>query len=111
MAFAITTIYCVAIPLHFFAAFPWGEALLIAFIIGLLLTLVEALAWRGLDNLLIPVVGFGLLKFLVGLSPFGLTFCLISGALLGQAVVLWREQIPDLSHRWLDLALMGWRIC
>jgi len=41
------------------------ESLLIAATLALLLTLVEAMAWRGLDNLFIPLGGFVLLNSLL----------------------------------------------
>ena len=52
---------CVHIPLLLFSTTGRLEALLIAVILGFLVMLVEAIAWRGLDNLTIPLAGFALL--------------------------------------------------
>ena len=44
------------------------ESLLVALVLGLQVTLLEAIAWRGLDNLFIPVGAFLLLKTLLTLD-------------------------------------------
>ena len=52
-------------------------ALLIAVILALLLMLIEAIAWRGSDNLFIPIVGFLLLRTLINLTVLELTGLII----------------------------------
>ncbi len=47
------------------AALPTSFALLIAVALALVLTVVEALAWRGLDNLFIPLTAYWLLNHLL----------------------------------------------
>ncbi len=59
---------CVHIPLLLFSTTGRLEALLIAVILGFLVMLVEAIAWRGLDNLTIPLAGFALLQNFIHLS-------------------------------------------
>lgn len=66
---------CTHIPLLAFTSVGRIESLLIAAIIGFLVMLVEGSAWGGLDNLLIPIFGFLLLR---GLLPAGI------GTLWGQ---------------------------
>ena len=44
------------------------ESLLVGLGFGMLVTLIEAIAWRGLDNLLIPLGGFLLLRALLRLD-------------------------------------------
>jgi len=66
LAFFLVAFFCAYIPLLFFADSGAPETFLIAFLLAFLLMIVEAAAgWKGLDNLLIPVVGFLVLKLTV----------------------------------------------
>jgi phytol kinase len=67
-AFFLVAFPCVLIPLLLFTAMSLVEAVLIATIVGLLVMMAEAVAWEGLDNLFIPVVGFFLLAILLHLD-------------------------------------------
>jgi phytol kinase len=64
----------------------------VALTLALLLTLVEAISWRGLDNLLIPVTGF---IFLESLLASNLTALLVSvlliAAVLGAVCIPWGQ--------------------
>lgn len=64
----------------------------VALTLALLLTLVEAISWRGLDNLLIPVTGF---IFLESLLDSNLTALLASvlliAAVLGAITIPWGQ--------------------
>jgi phytol kinase len=62
VTFFTVTFLCVYAPLLIFADAAWINALLIAMIISLLLTAIEAAAWRGLDNLFIPIAALLLLR-------------------------------------------------
>ncbi len=62
LAFFIIAFLSVHIPLLLFSDVGRAESLLIALIIGALVMLFEAIAWRGLDNLFIPLGAFILLK-------------------------------------------------
>ena len=55
-------------PLVFYAHLGIAQSILIGIITGILTMIVEAVAWRGLDNLMLPVVGFALLNSFVKLS-------------------------------------------
>lgn len=64
----------------------------VAITLALLLTLVEAFAWRGLDNLLIPVTGF---IFLDALMDSNLVVLLVSALLIGAilgTITVWLGQ-------------------
>ncbi|MBV8081514.1 MAG: hypothetical protein JOY86_00865 [Candidatus Eremiobacteraeota bacterium] len=76
LAFFLTTFACVHVPLLLYSDVGRLESLLIAAIIGILVMLLEATTWFGLDNLTIPVVGFVLLKTFTGLQPNQLLGCL-----------------------------------
>ena len=64
----------------------------VALTLALLLTLVEAISWRGLDNLLIPLTGF---IFLRSLLASDLTALLVSvlliAAILGAITIPWGQ--------------------
>jgi len=69
------------------------ESLLIAATLALLLTLIEAMAWRGLDNLFIPLGGFVLLDGFLMMDAAALTKRLAIALLLviTAAAVKWRH--------------------
>lgn len=52
-------------PVVYFLALSHLEAIVIAVTLAIFVTLLEAIAWRGLDNLLIPLGGFFLLNTLL----------------------------------------------
>lgn len=78
LAFLIAAFLCIQIPLLLFSPLQSVETLLIALLLSLLLMMIEAVAWRGLDNLFIPIFGFLLLDGAMGMSI---------GELLGQIVL------------------------
>lgn len=63
-AFFVVTFLSASVPLLLTGVGP-VESLLSAATLGLLLTIVEAMAWRGLDNLFIPLGGFVILNSLL----------------------------------------------
>lgn len=69
-----------------------AESLLIGLQMGLLMTLVEAVAWRGLDNLLVPLAGFALLKDAARRDLPELITGLVVLGLLALAISLWRRR-------------------
>ena len=70
-AFFLVAFPSVLIPLLLFTATGHVEAVLISALVGLLVMIAEAVAWEGLDNLFIPIVGFFLLATLLHLNtPF-----------------------------------------
>ena len=59
IAFFLVAFFCTHIPLLFFSNFGRAKVLVISFLLSLLLMVVEALTARdGLDNFLIPILGF-----------------------------------------------------
>jgi len=69
-----------------------AESLLIGLQMGLLMTLVEAVAWRGLDNLLVPLAGFALLKDAARRELPELVTGLVVLGLLALAIAVWRRR-------------------
>jgi phytol kinase len=60
-AFFLVAFFCVHIPLLLFTDTGRVEDVLIATLVALLVMLVEAVSWNGLDNLLIPLSSYFLL--------------------------------------------------
>jgi phytol kinase len=99
-AFFLAAFFSVHVPLLLLTDLGRAETLLIGITFGLLLTMVEAIAWSGLDNLFIPVIGFLLLKVFVGLNAEQLIWRLIvTGGLAGVA---WFAR----GRSWNDAALI-----
>ncbi len=64
----------------------------VALTLALLLTLVEAISWRGLDNLLIPVTGFIFLESLMASNLVALLVSvLLVAAILGAICIPWGQ--------------------
>jgi phytol kinase len=53
--FFTITFLCIHIPLLLMTDIGRAESLLLAMLIGILVMIIEAVAWRGLDNLFIPI--------------------------------------------------------
>lgn len=83
-------------------------ALLIALILALLMMLVEAVAWQGLDNLLIPIAGFLLLNTFLDMSISQLIGRVILTVALVGFVLLWRKQANLHDNALLGAALVGY---
>jgi phytol kinase len=81
-AFFLAAFFSVHVPLLLATDVGRAETLLIALIVGFLIMLFEAIAWRGLDNLFIPLVCFLMLKIYLG-PP-----CLVAAALIARVLVL-----------------------
>jgi phytol kinase len=63
--FFLVAFLCVLIPLLLFSTMGLVKAALISTIVGLMVMMAEAIAWEGLDNLFIPVVGFLVLAIML----------------------------------------------
>lgn len=68
IAFFLVAFLSTHIPLLLLTDIGRRKTLLIGLCIGLIAMLLEAIAWRGLDNLFIPLGGFVLLKAYLGLD-------------------------------------------
>jgi phytol kinase len=66
LACFLLAVLSIQIPLWLWSPTGPAECLLIGVVVGLVVTLIEAVSWRGLDNLLIPLGSFVLLKALLG---------------------------------------------
>ena len=85
--------FAVHVPLLLCTGLGRAETLLIAASLAILVTLLEAVAWGGLDNLFIPLGGYLLLVRLAGASvPVLAGVGAVACVLLGTAVVLRRTR-------------------
>ena len=64
-AFFLSTFLLTQLPLLLFTPLTPAAAIAIASTLALTMTIVEALSWRGLDNLLLPLTSFALLNLLL----------------------------------------------
>ncbi len=91
-AFFLVSFLCVHIVLLLFTDTGRAESLLIGAILGLLVMMFEAVAWRGLDNLFIPLAAYALLKTYLNLDAAALLPQLGVVAFLVLFVIFWRRR-------------------
>ncbi|MDD3609981.1 MAG: hypothetical protein PHI49_09545 [Halothiobacillaceae bacterium] len=116
IAFFVVTFLCVHVALLLFTDTGRAESLLIGLILGLLVMMFEAIAWRGLDNLFIPLAAHALLQSYLGLDAAALLGQLGLVALLVLFVVFWRRRstlddgalIGAVLMAYASLAIGGW---
>lgn len=97
-AFFLVAFFCVHLPILLATDTGRLESVLIAVIAGVLLMLLEAIAWRGLDNLFIPIGGYALLKTHLAMDAYALAARLIVIATLFTLASVWhRETTLDRS--------------
>ena len=109
LAFFVVAFLCIHIPLLLCSDSGQDKAVLIAFILGFLLTIVEALAgWRGLDNLVIPVAGLIFLRVMIDAPVADLVVQgMVLLSLAAGLVCLCRHTALDTSAR-LGAVLVGY---
>ncbi len=117
LAFFLVAFLSAHVPLLLATNTGRAESLLIGLILGLLMMLIEAVAWRGLDNLFIPLGAFLLLRSFLPLSVLDLTVRLgVTVGLVGFAVLYRRKTTLNGSAvlgaaliAFLAWALGGWQ--
>ncbi|GAB4453149.1 MAG: hypothetical protein OHK0029_05360 [Armatimonadaceae bacterium] len=97
IAFFVTAFLSVHIPLLLFTDIGRAECLYIALILGLLVMLLEAVAWAGLDNLLVPLGGYMLLRSFWDLDApsLGIRLAITLGLVI---FALWWRSRTTLNH-------------
>jgi phytol kinase len=109
LAFFVTAFLGVCISLFLvFDGVSTTPALLIAVILSLLLMLVEAVSWQGLDNLFIPIFGFFLFDAFLQVTIADLVGNLIITLLLVIFALSWRKQAFLQDSALLCAALVGY---
>jgi len=91
LAFFITAFFSAQVGLQIFADKDPGATLLVALLLALLLSLVEAAAGRGADNFLIPITGYMLLRVYLRLPVSLLMLHFLTAVSTCAATVLMRR--------------------
>ena len=105
IAFLIVALLSTQIPLLLFTDTGRAESLVIALTLSLFVMLLEAIAWRGLDNLFVPLGAFFLLRSFLKMDVSALTAHLGIAVVLVMLSVLFRpqraiaRQARPMSHR------------
>ena len=92
LAFFLCAFLCVYIPLLLGSQSGHVETLLIAILLAFVAMLFEAISWAGLDNLILPLVGYLLLRIYLGLSVAELEVRLAMTAGLMVFVLLYQTR-------------------
>jgi phytol kinase len=116
IAFAVVAFFCVHVPLLLWSNVGRVESLLTATTLALLVMVLEGSAWRGLDNLFIPIGGYFLLRAYVVMDETALLARLLITIGLVVLVVIARNRttLEDDSLAagaflcYVAWALMGW---
>lgn len=117
VAFIVVAFFCINVPLTLWSDLGRVETLLISLTLALLVMLLEGSAWRGLDNLFIPIGGFFLLQASMPLGVDQLTRRFVVTVILVVVVFASRRSTTMLDDSllagaflcYITWALAGWR--
>ena len=117
VAFIVVAFFCIHVPLILWSNVGRIETLLISLTLAFLVMLLEGSAWRGLDNLFIPIGGFFLLQASMPLGIEELLRRFIVTMILVVVVVTSRRSTTMLDDSllagaflcYVTWALAGWR--
>jgi phytol kinase len=117
VAFFTVAFFAVHVPLLLFTQMGRPQTLLVAIDIALIVTMLEAVAWRGLDNVFIPLGVFLLLHIYMAMPLKQLIYRLIVAVLVLAGVLLYRFRTTLEGSALLASALVlyaawalgGWR--
>jgi phytol kinase len=98
LAFCAVAVGAIVVPLLLVGHITRTEAWLVALNVALLAMLAESVAWGGLDNLFIPLVGFALLRVFLPMHVAGLLLQLITTAVVAVFALAWRRQVSANRH-------------
>ena len=107
-SFFLVAFFCVHVPLLLGTDTGRLETLLIATIVGLLVTSLEAISWRGLDNLFVPVGGYALLTSHLAMEADALLLRLVVIAILFSVPFLWYRRSTLNGSASFMAALVGY---
>lgn len=108
VAFFITAFLSTYIPLSLWSACGRTECLLIGLLLGLLGMMFEAIAWRGLDNLILPLMTFLLLRTFATYGPPELAWMLLLNFGLAGFAVVYKQFNGIDTGAALSAALVGY---
>ena len=96
------------VPLLLFTSIGRAECLLIGLTIGFLIMLLEAISWRGLDNLFIPIGTLYLLKLYWSMDALHLGLRLAVLTCLAILSLYWRKRTTLSDSALMAAALAGY---
>ena len=108
VAFFFTAFFCVHVPVLLWGGTGRVESLLIAVNLGIMVMMAEAAAWWGLDNLIVPLWGYLLLKSQIGMDVAGLASDLLFVVALASILWLWRNRTTLSDDTLMGAALWGY---
>jgi phytol kinase len=108
LAFFICAFFIVHVPLLLCTTTGRAETLLIALLLAWLATMFEAIAWSGLDNLILPLVSYLLLEIYLPMPVAELRNRLIVAALLMVILYVYRERTTLAGSALLGAFLVGY---
>jgi len=116
VAFAVVAFFCVHVPLLVWSHVGRVESILISSTLALLVMLLEGSAWRGLDNLFIPIGGYFLLHAYVAMDVPALASRLVVTMVLVSLIVVARHRMTLEDDSlvaaaflcYISWAVMGW---
>ncbi|SFN81000.1 phytol kinase [Formivibrio citricus] len=108
LAFFVAAFFCVHVPVLLFTDTPRLACLLIGVNIGLMVMMAEAAAWWGLDNLIIPLFSYVLLRSFRNLDAPELLLHL--GFLIGLSLFIrfWRKRTTLADDGLFGVSLWGY---
>jgi phytol kinase len=108
VAFYMSAFFCVHVPLLLLTGVGRPETLLIALLLAWLATMFEAVAWRGLDNLALPLVSYLLLSAYLDMNVPRLLIRVAVTVLLMAFLVLYRRRTTLVGSAMLGAYLVGY---
>ena len=108
LSFLLVAFFCVHVPILLATNVGRPETLLIALLLAFLTTMSEAVAWRGLDNLFLPLLAFYLLEIYLDMSLEKLTIRAAVMVGLIAFVLVYRRFTTIAGSGILGAALFGY---
>ena len=109
-AFFLAAFFCVHVPVLLLTDTPRLESLLIAVTLALMVMMAEAAAWWGLDNLIIPLFSFALLKIFLPMGALQLSFHLAFLVALSLFIRFWRHRTTLADDALFGVSLWGYGV-
>ena len=110
LAFFLVAFFSAHLPLLLLTDTGRAEAVLIATILALLVMMLECVAWRGLDNLFIPLGAHAFLRLYLGEGTELLLFHLLIAVLLSAFALAWRRRSKLDDSALVGCGLFGYAV-
>lgn len=108
VAFFFAAFFCVHVPVLLLTDTPRPESLLIAVNLAVMVMMAELAAWWGLDNLIIPLFGFALLKSFLPMDAIQLAQHLAFLLSLSLFIRFWRHRTTLADDALFGTSLWGY---